>query len=224
MSGAVSTKARRIALLAFIGMLVSFVRPPSAQAHPHAWIDVSVTVLFDAAGQITGLRQTWLFDEFYTLYSLEGLDEDGDGTPDPHLVLDLISENLKNLKDYGYFTDVRADKHRVTITQVRDPGATVRDGRLEMQFTADLEAPLDPATQSITYAIYDPTYYIEMLHAEDGVPIDLNGAPADCTYSLRPPTPTAETIAFAASLDRTQSGGDTLGTVFAERVTLKCTP
>ena len=54
-----------------------------ADAHPHAWIDVRVTVLFDGDGAITGLRQSWLFDEFYTAFATEGLDGDGDARPPP---------------------------------------------------------------------------------------------------------------------------------------------
>ena len=38
----------------------------SANAHPHAWIDLRSTVVLNEAGQAVALEQEWLFDDFYT--------------------------------------------------------------------------------------------------------------------------------------------------------------
>ena len=49
----------------------------SACAHPHVYVTVETTVLYDK-GTISGLRQRWMFDEFYTTMAIEGLDTNRD--------------------------------------------------------------------------------------------------------------------------------------------------
>ncbi len=73
-------------------------------AHPHAWIDVWVEVIFDSTGAITGLRETWLFDDFYSVYATEGMDLNKDGQPDKAPMEKLVRENIESLSEYDYFT------------------------------------------------------------------------------------------------------------------------
>src|SRR5260221_613571 len=43
--------------------------PAGADAHPHVWVTVKATVLYDN-GMITGLQQEWTFDEMYTAMAI----------------------------------------------------------------------------------------------------------------------------------------------------------
>ena len=61
-----------------------------AHAHPHAWIDVKLEILFDTAGNIMGLRETWLFDEFYTEFALQDFGVGKDGKVHPDKLLELV--------------------------------------------------------------------------------------------------------------------------------------
>ena len=45
----------------------------TAQAHPHAWIDLRSTVVLDDAGRITAIEQQWLFDPLYTVFATDEL-------------------------------------------------------------------------------------------------------------------------------------------------------
>ncbi len=92
-----------------------------------------------------------------------------------------------------------------------------------MSFVVPLSTPATLGEASLTYAVYDPTYYVELLHAESDDAIRLEGAPADCAYTLIPPDPDPEMVTFAAGLGQTESAGDGLGILFAERVSLQCT-
>jgi ABC-type uncharacterized transport system substrate-binding protein len=74
----------------------------------------------------------------------------------------------------------------------------------------------------LTYSVFDPTYYIEVLHAEGGTPIRLVDAPGNCRADRVPPNPDPQSVSLAASLDRTQSAGDGLGVFFAESVKIRC--
>ncbi|MEM9682330.1 MAG: DUF1007 family protein [Pseudomonadota bacterium] len=203
-------------------ILLAVAAPRPALAHPHAWIDVKVKVLFDKKGRVYALEETWVFDAFYTAFAFDGLQKDKNGVPSQQAIDAMSKENFSNIQDFHYLTTVKSDGKSVAFAPAYDLKSSYEKDRLQMTFTLPLETPLDPAVSSVDYLIYDPTYYIEMLHAENGRAITLSGAGQDCKHSLTPPNPNPETIAFAAALDRTQSGGDGLGKLFAERVTIRC--
>ena len=75
----------------------------SAAAHPHVWITVETTVLYDK-GAFTGLRHTWTFDEFYTAMAIDGLDKNKDGIYDREELAELAKVNIDGLKEFAYFT------------------------------------------------------------------------------------------------------------------------
>ena len=51
-----------------------------AVAHPHVWVTVETTVLFEQ-GSISGFRHKWTFDEFYTSMAVQGLELFANLTP-----------------------------------------------------------------------------------------------------------------------------------------------
>lgn len=199
--------------------LVGWAAPPAA-AHPHAWIDVRVDVLFES-GRIVGLRQTWLFDEYYTAFATEGFDRDRDGKPDRDQLDALLAENLRNLADYDTFTSVTAAGQRVAVAAPVEASSRMVGSRLEMTFLLPLKSPAR-TDGVVEYAIFDPTYYIEMLHADAPDAVWLVGAPEGCRHEIVAPSPSIETVTLAQALDRTQKGGDGLGAQFAERVEIRC--
>lgn len=196
----------------------------SANAHPHAWIDMRTALVFNDQGRVEALRVHWTFDEFYTLFATEDMDQDGDGLPDPDQLRALAETNITNLAAYSYFTVLRVDGEAADFVPPLAYGTEMVGNRLTLQFTLPLLAPPDPRTASVTYAIYDPTYYIQVLHVESD-PVALEGAvPAGCDHRIEAPNPDAEAVSFAASLDQSESGGDALGEIFAEKVVLACVP
>ncbi len=94
--------------------------------------------------------------------------------------------------------------------------------RLVMEFVVPLSEPVDPTAQSLSYAVYDPTYYIEIFHVDPQSFGAEGPMPADCALELEEPNPNPEMVSFAASLDQTESAGDGLGAFFAEQVYLRC--
>ncbi|MEX0582995.1 MAG: DUF1007 family protein [Sneathiella sp.] len=193
-----------------------------ALAHPHVWTDITIKILFDDTGKVTGLHQTWLFDDYYTAYAVEGTDLDGDGSPDPEKLEEIMGVNMAHLKEYGYFTEAKFKDKVLTLKPVTDMSTRMLDERLEMSFATPFEEPVSVAGNSFSYAIFDPTYYVEMLHAETETPVTLSGAPDGCTYKLIPPNPDPNAVAQAAMLDASMRGETGLGSFFAERVNLTC--
>lgn len=193
-----------------------------ASAHPHAWADVQVEVLFDKAGSIMGLRQTWLFGDFYSAYAVEGMDSDGDGKPDQKNLDGILKENMKNLKEYSYFTRAWQGDKILKIKTVTDMSTRMNENRMEMTFITDFTVPVTRPRDHFGYSIYDPSFYIEMLHMEMEKPVLLSGAPEGCDYQLLQPNPDPNVVAQASMLDASVRGETGLGRFFAERVELTC--
>lgn len=205
--------------LALLAAMLCVVTPHRAESHPHAWIDVSVEVLFDPSGRVVGLRESWLFDEYYTVFVLRSAEG---GVADQAALDALMHGNLESLYPYDYFTVVTNGGERVGLSAATDASTRLVDNRLEMTFVVPFAAPSEAIRGPLTYAVYDPTYYVEMLHAERAEAIKLVDAPESCAYRLAAPDPNPEVLSLAAALDRTQSAGDGLGQYFAERVTVRC--
>lgn len=206
--------------IAISALLAATVAGPAA-AHPHAWIDFTVRVIFGEDGRVTGLRETWVFDEFYSAFATDGMDRDGDGRPVQDALDELMRLNLQGLSEFDYFTRVEAGDGRMPLAGVSETSTEFEGHRLRMSFLLEFEEPI-PAGATFRYAIFDPTYYVEMLHAETSDAVVLERAPPDCRHDLEAPNPNPEMVALAYSLDQTQSAGDGLGVHFAEWVTVRC--
>lgn len=205
-------------------MLFVLVSVPSspAKAHPHAWIDVSVRVLFDDAGNFRGIHQTWLFDDFYSMFVLEGAMQIGGGTPSQAALDQLLAENMKNLGEYDFFTEIRSGETQLSTADPLNAETRIVGNRLEMSFELPLVERARIDDMPMSYAIYDPTYYIEMVHAKGDDVITVENAPGSCTVDLQQPSPDPEQTLYAASLGPSETGSDGLGRIFAETVTVTC--
>ena len=204
---------KRLAAPAIMAAAVLAAAP--AQAHPHAWIDVAVTLLFDQDGNVSGLRQSWLFDPAYSVYATNGL-------TDPASLAELSRSNLKNLTEFNYFTEVENAGNQVSFGTARPVTTEVTDGRLVMVFEVPFTEPVAVDVEPLIYAIYDPTYFVEMLHTPTAPAITYDGAPSGCGHQLAAAEPDLETTLFASSLGVEESGGTGLGKLFAETVTVLC--
>ena len=98
----------RTRLLRWIAAAMAFLAIGApAQAHPHVWVTVETTLLSEG-GAFVGLRHKWTFDEFYTAMAIEGLDKNKDGKYDREELAELAKVNIESLKDFAYFTLLRA--------------------------------------------------------------------------------------------------------------------
>ena len=193
---------------------------PEAGAHPHAWIDLRTTVIVHSDGQITALEEEWLFDSLYTLLATQGLDEDPGSNS--KALTELARTNLSNLRPHGYFINAVVDGAKAEVAAVTEFETGVRDGRLWLRFLAPLVQPVDPRRQAFAFSVFDPSYFIEMLHLKD-TPIAFRGAGGSaCRGDIQKPRPTAAALSLAAALDRNAKAPESFGELFAEKVTVRC--
>lgn len=189
----------------------------AAAAHPHAWIDVRTTIILNG-DRMQAIEEEWLFDEFHTVFALSAVK----GRTDKASLLDLARRNLANLKPYGYFTEVTVNGSRAETGTVETFDSAMRGKRLWLRFVLPVALPPSLKSKPVLVSIYDPTYYIEMLHQE-GEPIYFRGDNSDkCLGNIRPPKPTMREIARASALDRSATADTSLGRVFAQKVILTC--
>ncbi len=208
--------------LPITGVTLPLLESPPAGAHPHAWIDVEVEVRVDAAARVTALHMVWLFDDIYSAYVTQGLSFTGSDALDPERTARILAVMMKNLARFHYMTAVEAGSGPVEFAPPVEAAVVLRGRRLELEFTLPLAEPVPVRPGPVTYSVYDPSYYIEMLHAEKADAVRLRGAPAGCRPELTPPHPDPERVREAAALDRNQSGSEGLGAFFAERVEIVC--
>lgn len=187
-----------------------------AQAHPHNWIDVFAEWRFDPNGLITDVKLRWLFDDYYSVL----LVDDAAATGDKLQV--ILNKVLGNTKKHDYFIQIDQQGTKAKFGDAKQAKIGVHDHRIQIEFLLSMKTPLNPKQGDIVYHVVEPTYYFEMLHAEDDLAIVLKDAPQNCRYSLKPPTPAAAMIAYASSLGIDETGGDDLGIEFAEAVTIRC--
>jgi ABC-type uncharacterized transport system substrate-binding protein len=193
---------------------------PDANAHPHAWVDVRSAPVLDEEGHLVAIEQEWFFDYFYSAFVREELEGDGGLT---QAGLDQIAaENMAELEQFEYFTDVRSGPSRVALGEPHDVAIGYQGERLWLRFVIPLAAPVMAADGDITYAIYDPTYYIEMLHLEDEPIMLLGNAAASCQGRLVPPNPSMEAVALAGSMAMDAQSDNSLGELFSEWIHVTC--
>jgi ABC-type uncharacterized transport system substrate-binding protein len=205
-------------VLAFGLLIGSPVHP--AQAHPHVWIDLTSQFEFDSDGRVNGLLIDWTFDEFYSAYVIT--EAGGADAMDQETLTGIGRRNLANLREYNYFAELRVDGEVQPFATPETFDMGLRDGKLWLRFSVPLETPLTPARHRINYAVFDPSYFVSILHVDDGYRLPPDAAPDGCQTVLEEPNPSTEVLSLAESLDLLDTAPETFGALFAEKVWLEC--
>lgn len=197
-----------------------------AQAHPHGWIDLRMRLVVDDEGRLTGLHQSWRMDPFYSLVVLEELGQAG-GEGGLEAALDQLGGEIRdNLVPHGYYTELRLGDDKLTFDPVNDYTVLERGGRVEFIFLLPLADPRSLAGRTLSYQVFDPTYYIEMVHEDDdGAPAEASlrvGGELDCETRIHQPSPDPELVMRAAMLDVDDEAEPGLGRHFAETGEVTC--
>ncbi len=210
---------RRLLILIFV---VSFeVSDKPAQAHPHEWIDIKTALVFDERGRLEKIKMDWLLDEYSTAFTMEGMERDAEGSVSEASLNELAATIVGNLREFSYLTTFEPVGD-VTIEKAVPMKGALDGIRFNFFFELILSEPLDLQGSKLTYSAYDPLYYIEILHSQDGPAVSLEHAPDGCVADLKKPNPDEAQVAYAQSLDRGEAAEDGLGAFFAERVEISC--
>jgi len=207
-------------LAAALALALGLAMRPAA-AHPHAYADIEVELVVSAEGRLEALRQTWVFDDAFSAFTIPRPRRGRPASGPDAAALDAARRMVGDLHAHGYFTLLQREGRRLATGKARDVRGELREGRLAIGFLLPLAEPADLRAAVLSYAVFDPSYYIEMLHRDEAA-IVLPAAAAGCATRLVPPAPEPEQVARAAALGPGQSGGDSMGEAFAERVFVRC--
>lgn len=196
----------------------------SAAAHPHVFIDMKTAFRFDEGGRLEALRITWIFDEFYSAYAVDGAPK-ANGIYDDAYLASLADENLKNLAEWNYFTEVTASGALIETGQALEGLSTWNEetGRLSLTFTVPLEVPQAASADAVVKVrIFDPSYYITIDYVPDD-PVSLAGGKHQgCSVAIN--VPEVEQVWTALPESAFTNPDSRLGANFASTATLSCTP
>lgn len=152
-------------------------------AHPHVWVAVETTVLYDA-GRLVGLRHRWVFDDLYTAMAIQGLDANNDGHYAREELAELAQVNIEGLKEFGYFTQARLGTRELALAAPADYWLEHKDNVLSLHFTLPLAEPVPAKAPDFTFSVSDPSFFIAFDLAKDN-PIRLSeAAPTGCRASV----------------------------------------
>mgnify|MGYP003747197981 CR=1 FL=1 len=133
-----------------------------------------------------------------------------------------IDRIVNTLKPYNYFTLIKHGARTLPLTFVGDVSWEVIENRIQMTFTVSIDNYIEVETQNFSYAIFDPTYYIEMYHFENETVAFSGDAPEGCKASIIPPNPSNEAIALSRSSSLDAKPDSSIGRLFAETVIVNC--
>jgi ABC-type uncharacterized transport system substrate-binding protein len=196
----------------------------SAQAHPHVWVTMIEELLYAPDGSVTGVRHAWTFDDMFSAYATQGLDQRTKGEFTREELAPLAKVNVESLKEYAYFTYARVDGKRnkdafgepTDYYLDFDPKETV----LTLHFTLPFKAPVK--TKALEVEVYDPEFFIDFGFAERE-PVRLVSAPVQCTATIAKPNdgnfPSSQRLDKAFQSSEANAG---MGANFANKISVRC--
>ncbi|WP_370645648.1 DUF1007 family protein [Ruegeria sp. Ofav3-42] len=134
--------------------------PIPALAHPHVFIDTGLEFIVDDAGNLTHVRVTWAYDEFYSLLVLEdmNLDQDADGVLTEAEQQFLSGFDAEWVEGYNGDLVVLSNGEPVSLSGPLEPHATTEDGRIVTTHLREVEGGSVP-TAALSAKAFDETYY-----------------------------------------------------------------
>nr|WP_316167882.1 MULTISPECIES: DUF1007 family protein [unclassified Bradyrhizobium] len=192
----------------------------AAHAHPHVWVTATSQLLYAADGSVTGVRHAWTFDDMFATYALQGLETKQKGVYTREELAPLAQTNAESLKEYAYFTFLKADGRKQKLEDPVDYYLEYKDTKLTLHFTLPLKAPVK--TKQLQVEVYDPSYFIDFQMAEKD-PVTLVSAPSGCKFGLVRPSD-GGSVAQTMNEQTFLSGGANanFGMNFANKISVEC--
>ncbi len=195
--------------------------PRKAEAHPHVWVSVETTVVYDK-GTIAGFRHRWTFDELYTTMAIQGLDANNDGAYDRKELAELAQVNMDGLKEFNYFTQAKLDAQPLKTDGPKDYWLEYKDGVLALNFVLPLAQPVLAEADGFSFAVSDPSFFIAFDLAKDH-PIRLSeGAPAGCQANILTAEQDKAELERLGQAFQQELGGAAMGIGVAKSIAVSC--
>jgi ABC-type uncharacterized transport system substrate-binding protein len=194
-----------------------------ALAHPHVWVTVKSAVVYAPDGTITGIRHSWTFDDMFSAFATQGLDQKQKGVFTREELQPLAKVNVDSLKEYDYFTYAKANGKDAPFVDPTEYHLEFdsKEAVLTLHFLLPLKTPVN--AQALDLEIYDPTYFVDFALAKKD-PVALAGAPSTCKLNVgKPPEPSAEIVRKLAEIPADQQvQANSYGALFSNKIAVRC--
>ncbi|MEK9570400.1 MAG: DUF1007 family protein [Paracoccaceae bacterium] len=192
----------------------------TAEAHPHMWIDLKSEIIIQDQTLVSAIYQEWLFDDFFSASLIEEASQNPKGREVG--IKAVVEEILDNLEPHDYFTLINVNGKKISSNPIKSFEVDVRENRVWVSFSLPISKEVDIAAQSLAYSVFDPTFYIEMLHFE-GETVSFTGdVPTSCSTKIKQPNPSTEAVLLSRSPDLDKVPNQSIGRLFAETVVVNC--
>jgi ABC-type uncharacterized transport system substrate-binding protein len=180
-------------------------------------------VTYAPDGSITGIRHAWTFDDMFSTFAIQGLASKEKGKFTREELAPLAEVNVTSLKEYDFFTKVKADGKALTLAEPQKGSywLELKDSQLTLHFTLALKTPVK--AKKLEFETYDPTYYVDFGLVEKD-PIALAGAPVGCKLAVVKPqdiNTTAGQPLGEAFFNQLAANND-WGAQFASKISVQC--
>jgi ABC-type uncharacterized transport system substrate-binding protein len=152
--GSRGDRRRPCRALALATLLLTLAVASPAGAHPHVFVDHTVTVLIGNDG-LEGIHFAWTFDEMFSTMIVLTFDADKDKSFSAKEVKTVEQKHFGNLKELNFFVQLRVNDKPVTVTAYKDFEVKLVNGQVLYAFTV----PVKAAEGTLEVAVEDPTYY-----------------------------------------------------------------
>ena len=209
--------------LALVGASVCLTAA-SAHAHPHVWVTMTEELLYAPDGSVTGVRHAWTFDDMFSAFATQGLEQKTKGTFTREELAPLAKVNIESLKDYAYFTyaNVNGKRQKEAFGEPVDYwlGYDAKEAVLTLHFTLPFNKPVRAGALDIE--VFDPEFFIDFGFAEQDA-VRLVSAPAQCAAAIEKPRDESfpASLRFDPSLITSEANRG-MGASFANRISVTC--
>ncbi|WP_444975122.1 DUF1007 family protein [Xanthobacter sp. TB0139] len=193
--------------------------PRPAAAHPHVWVVMRSELVYAPNGTLTGIRQSWTFDEAFSAFALQGLAKQADGTYGDDVLKPLAELNISSLKEFEYFVTAKTATSKIPLKDPVNYYLTYADDALTLHFTLPLTRPLS-AHGMVSIDIYDPTYFIAFEFSPTR-PVKLLDAPAGCAEKVMSPAK-QQTTQLSEAFFENLTQASSFSMQMADKIVVKC--
>jgi ABC-type nickel/cobalt efflux system permease component RcnA/ABC-type uncharacterized transport system substrate-binding protein len=142
-------------------IIILFASPVFIHAHPHVFVDCSITVVFDQYG-LAGFHNHWVLDRMFSGNMLSsfapGYDSD-QLTLTPSDIKSIKKGAFDSLKNFNYFQHIRIQNKDITDFVAQDFNAKATTKGLVYDFFIPCYINADVDTSTVKMSVFDDSFY-----------------------------------------------------------------
>lgn len=218
-----ATLMSRAAAILIATIVHSLIALTVVSAHPHVWVTMTSEIIYAPDGTVTAVRHAWTFDDMFSAFATQGLDQAQKGVFTREELQPLAKVNVESLKEYDFFTFAKADGKKAEFVDPTDYHLEYKNQALTLHFVLPLKAPL--TAKRLDLQIFDPSFFVDFsFDPKAKYPAVLVGAPAQCKFTVAKPREMDANLAQRLSEipPETRDPTPLIGAEYSNRILIRC--